>query len=313
MFSKYFKLILFSTVLLQASPKIFNSLGNELEAFQEDCKVFQETSVIPVKIKKKCKTFNSQITKAFKVGYKLDPYIDSDNISEKKLNKYLGLLRNLDSSKENILNLMYSEAKKARKQNDIKNYSQLIENHKIKLYSSDYEFMENNKDSFVKNERYLAHLEFLKYVKEASQKNLELKNKRAKERQGKTLKKKKKVEKKNLPLFVKRTDFVRVLGHMNKGFLDATVFYQNRDSGERVFWENNEALIKCKAYENISDMAYPKKGRELGSIKKKTKRDGQSFYIKMKPTDKKNGILECSVNLHGKILTDKSSFLTREQ
>ncbi len=162
--------------------------------------------------------------------------------------------------------------------------------------------------------------EFQRMMEEAHKSNQAIKKARALERKkeaGDARKSSelqmKTVEKKKLPLFVKKTDFVKVLGHMNKGFLDTVVFYQNRDSGERVFWENNEALIKCKAYENISDMAYPKKGRELGSIKKKTKRDGQSFYIKMKPTDKKNGILECSVNLHGKIFTDKSSFLTREQ
>ncbi len=308
MFNKYFKLILFSTVLLQASPKVFNSLGNELETFKNDCKVFQKTSIIPIKIKKKCKIFNSQTTKAFKVGYKLDPYIDSDNISEKKLNRYLGLLRNLDKSKENILNLMYSEAKKARKQNNIKKYIQLIENHKIRLYSSDYEFMGENKDVFEKNERYISHINYLKALKE-SQKSIPV----SKKVKVATVKKKKKVEKKNLPLFVQKTDFVHAAGYMNKGFLKVVIFYQNRNSGERVFWENDEALIKCKAYENIGSSRYPKKGKELGNISKKTKRDGQPIYIKMKPTEKKRGILECSVNLHGKIFTDKDPFITREQ
>ena len=162
--------------------------------------------------------------------------------------------------------------------------------------------------------------EFQKLLEEARKSNQAKKNTRAIERKkeaGVTVKSSqlqmKAVEKKGLPLFVKKIDFVKVLGYMNKGFLDTVVFYQNRNSGERVFWENNEALIKCKAYENIGDMAYPKKGRKLGSIKKKIKRDGQSFYIKMKPTDKKRGILECSVKLYGKIFTDKSSFLTREQ
>ncbi len=308
MLLKHLILIIFLPILLQASPKAFDSLGNELEAFQDDCKVFQKVSIIPIKIKKKCKIFNSNTTKAFQVGYELDPYIDSDNISEKKLDKYLGLLRNLDNSKENILNLMYSEAKKARKQNNIKDYSQLIANDKIRLYSVDYEFMENNKDSFTKNKRYISHIKYLEYLEE-SKKNISVNT----DIEVVAVKKRGKVEKKELPSFVKKTDFVKVLGHMNKGFLDTVVFYQNRDSGERVFWENNEALIKCKAYENIGDIRYPKKGRELGSIKKKTKRDGQSFYIKMKPTDKKRGVLECSVNLHGKIFTDKSSFLTREQ
>jgi hypothetical protein len=166
MFYKYLKLILLSTVLIQASPKAFDSLGNELEAFQKDCKIFQEISSLPVKIKKKCKTFNAKTIKVFKVGYQLDPYIDSNNVNEKKLNKYLALLRNLNTSKENILSLIYTEAKKARKQNNIKYYSQLIANKKVKLYASDYKFMEKNKDTFAKNERYLSHIRYLKALEE---------------------------------------------------------------------------------------------------------------------------------------------------
>ena len=165
MFHKYLKFILLSTVFIQASPKAFDSLGNELEVFQKDCTTYQKVSSLPAKIKKKCKNFNSQTNKAFKVGYKLDPYIDSDNISKKKLNRYLALLRKLDKRKEDILNLIYSEAKKARTQNNTKYYSQLIVNDKIKLYSSDYEFMEKNKSIFGQNKRYISHINYLKNLK----------------------------------------------------------------------------------------------------------------------------------------------------
>ena len=150
MFFKYLKLVLFSTILLQASPKVFNSLGNDLEAFQEDCSIFQASSIVPAIIKKQCETFNFKTTKAFKVGYYIDSYIDSGKISDKKLNNYLSLLRNLDSSKENILKLMYSEVKKARKQNNIKDYSQLIVNNNIKLYSLDYELWTRIKTHLLK-------------------------------------------------------------------------------------------------------------------------------------------------------------------
>ncbi len=166
MLYKYLKLLLFLTLLLQASPKVFNSLGNDLESFQEDCKVYQKISSLPSKIKKKCKVFNSKVNSAFKVGYKLDSYIDSD-ISEKKLNNYLTLLHKLDERKENILNLMYSEAKKARKQNNTKYYSQVIENDILRLYSSDYTFMEKNIDVYSKNKRYISHIEYLKALVES--------------------------------------------------------------------------------------------------------------------------------------------------
>lgn len=166
MLYKYLKLMLFTTLLLQASPKAFDSLGNEMEAFQKDCKTYRTISSLPTKIKKKCIVFNSEANNTFKFGYELDPYIDSDNISEKKLNKYLGLLRNLEKSKDNILRLIYSEAKEAREQNNIKYYSQLIAYDKIKLYSSDYEFMEKNKDIFAKNKRYLSHIQYIKDLAE---------------------------------------------------------------------------------------------------------------------------------------------------
>ncbi len=168
MSNKYLKLILFSTVLLQASPKVFNSLGNELEVFQADCKKFQKVSFLPTQIKKKCNAFNSKANNAFKIGYKLDPYIDSEKISEKQLNEYLGLLRQLDEVKQNILHLISLEKKKVRKEDSAEYYSQLIANNKIRLYPVDYAFMKKHKDIFGKNERYLAHLKYLEKTRQTA-------------------------------------------------------------------------------------------------------------------------------------------------
>jgi len=163
---KYLKLILLLTVSIQAAPKVFNSLGREMESFQqENCKTYQMVTSLPEKIKKECSVFDTKVNNAFKVGYKLDPYIDNE-ISEKKLNKYLFLLQNLDKRKENILTLIYSEVKKARKQNNTKYYRQLIANNKTRLYSSDYEFMGKNKDVFAKDKRYLSHLQYMKDLDE---------------------------------------------------------------------------------------------------------------------------------------------------
>lgn len=302
MLIKYLILALFSITLLQASPKSFDSLGNELEAFKKDCKAYENVSSLPTKIKKKCKNFNAQTDKAFKVGYKLDAYSDSDNISEKKLNTYLALLRKLDTQKNDISSLIYSEIKKARKQNDIKYYSKLIENSNIKLYSTDYEFMEKNIDIFTKNKRYISHITYLESF-ENSQKPILVTQKVP----ASTLKTKKKTKKVTVPLFVKKIDFIDIATSMNKGFVKTTIWYQNRNSGEPVFWDN-EALVKCKVYENTSSIGQNKKGRELGSITKKVKSSSQDFYIEIKPTNKKLAIIECSVNLYGKIFTDESSF-----
>ena len=43
------------------------------------------------------------MSKVFDFGYKLNPYVESDTIiNEKKLNRYLSLLRKLDKKKSNI-------------------------------------------------------------------------------------------------------------------------------------------------------------------------------------------------------------------
>ncbi|MCO4845781.1 MAG: hypothetical protein KC427_07155 [Sulfurovum sp.] len=166
MFYKYLKFILVSTVFLQASPEVFSSLGDELEAFQEDCKGFEKLSFIPEKIKKRCHTFYPQVSKVFEFGYKLNPYVESDTIiNDKELNRYLSRLRHLDKKKENILFLVYSEVNKARKEKNFTYYSQLISNDNIKLYSIDYEFMGKNEKIFSKNKRYISQLEYIEYLR----------------------------------------------------------------------------------------------------------------------------------------------------
>jgi len=166
MFHKYLKLILVSTALLQAAPKVFNSLGNELELFQKDCQTFQKISMISSEIQKECNTFNLQANNAFKTGYKLDTYVDSDYINEKALDRYLSLLRHLDNRKEKILGLVYVETRKARKEDNFSYYGELIANHNVKLYNSDYEFMGEHKKIFRKNPRYISNITHIQSLEE---------------------------------------------------------------------------------------------------------------------------------------------------
>jgi hypothetical protein len=155
-----------TSLLQQRSPKAFSSLGDELEAFKKDCKKFQEISTIPVEIEKKCDTFNLQLNKAFELGYKLDPSVEEDKVNEKELHKYLFLLRHLDKRKENILRFVYSEARKARKAKNFYYYIQLISNYNVRLYTSDYEFMEKYKRIFQKYPRYISHQKHIQHLEE---------------------------------------------------------------------------------------------------------------------------------------------------
>ncbi len=157
MFSKYLKFMLLTTVLLQASPKLFNGYGNQIEAFQKDCQTYLKLSLDNKEIKKKCKLYNSKANQAFKYGRKLDPSVDSDNINLDKAEKYNSYLHELEENKDYILHLLREEIYKARKQENIKYYSQLITSNEIALGDSDYSFMKKHEDKFDKNSKYIMH------------------------------------------------------------------------------------------------------------------------------------------------------------
>lgn len=158
MFHKYLILILLSATLLQAAPKVYNSLGEVQEAFQKDCKIYQKSSLILKKIQKQCKAYVAKVDAAFKFGYKLDPYIDSDNLSETKLNKYLKLLKNVNNDREHLKVLVYAQIKEAKDDNKAKYYSQLIQAHFIHLNSEDYKFMDKYPEEMKDNQRYIQHV-----------------------------------------------------------------------------------------------------------------------------------------------------------
>jgi hypothetical protein len=154
------------SVIDQVSPKAFHSLGNELEEFKDDCEAFQKITGISSQIDKACKKYKLQLDKAFDLGYKLDPSVEQENVNEKEAQRYLSKLLILDKRKENILSLLYAEARKARDQNQFFYYEELTKNYKVRLYSSDYKYMEKYKKVFGNNARYIAHNKHLKYLEE---------------------------------------------------------------------------------------------------------------------------------------------------
>ncbi len=158
MYLKYLKLILTLGIILHASPKSFDSLGDELEVFKSDCKSFQSIEDLPLELKGKCKLFISDINDAFDLGYQLDLPIDNKQTYKEKLDNYLIMLRELDKNKNDILHLAKVEKIKARKTNKIEYYAQLILNKNIKLYSSDYKYIELNKETFKNNKRYQQYI-----------------------------------------------------------------------------------------------------------------------------------------------------------
>ena len=148
------------------SPKAFHSLGNELEEFKEDCEAFQKITGISSQIDKACKKYKLQLDKAFDIGYRLDPSVEQENVSQKELHRYLSKLLILDKRKGKILRLLYAEARKARDQNQFFYYEELTQNYKVRLYNSDYRYMEKYKKIFRNNARYIAHNKHLQYLEE---------------------------------------------------------------------------------------------------------------------------------------------------
>ena len=181
MFYKYLKLIAVSTLLLQAAPIAFDSLGNELEEFNGDCQAFERIAGISHEVQSACMTYQRQLTEAFKTGYRLDPEIEAEKINEKELQRYLSKLRLLDKQKEHILELLYVEARKARKENNFDYYGALISNYKVRLYDSDYVFLGKHKNIFKNNIRYLTNFDYIFDLEEER-----LKKERAKQAQYKT-------------------------------------------------------------------------------------------------------------------------------
>ena len=108
-------IILLLTSTLQASPKAFDSLGNELEALQKDCKQYLQDPKVSKKLKATCKKFNAKVDKAFKMGYPLDASVESNTADENKLDRYLALLIRADESGESLGELKRSREKKERK------------------------------------------------------------------------------------------------------------------------------------------------------------------------------------------------------
>jgi len=179
MFSKYFKLLLFLTMLVEASPKLFESYANQMETFKEVCISYKKDPKIPTEIKNKCKTYISSMGKVFKYGYTLDHYVDSENVDLDKAEKYNILLHELEEEKQIISALIHNEMEKAIEKSDVDYFTFLLSGNQINIYFSEYEFMDKNKQIFGKNEQYI------KYKKDIENKKQLKLEKERKQKEGK--------------------------------------------------------------------------------------------------------------------------------
>ncbi len=159
MFLRYIQIILLLTIIMHAAPKTYASLANELEPLQKDCKIYQNSTLLPKAIKNSCKKYSQKVSTAFKLGYKIDPYIDSDTVSEKKLNKYLKLLKDADEDRETLTPKIKREIIKARTGNHVQYYSQLIRGvNQLTLHHEDYIFMKQHQGELHDNPIFVKYM-----------------------------------------------------------------------------------------------------------------------------------------------------------
>lgn len=150
-------IIFFLTALLEAAPRAYDSLGNELEAQSDDCKIYLKLESIPSEIKKSCKLYISKVNKAFLVGYKADKLAKKPNLYEKKLESFYKLMLDADKTREYLVDLIDSKIRKAQKQDDLKCYSQLIRGKQIQLNSKDYKFIGDHAEDMKDNPRFIEY------------------------------------------------------------------------------------------------------------------------------------------------------------
>ena len=161
MFYKYLISIIIFTIYIQATPKLFEFYGKQLEAFNDNCKVYRKNKKISSKIKKQCKKYISTVNKVFKYGYKLDTSVERDTINLDKAEEYNILLHNLEDKKDTIIHLINLEISKATKQSDIKYFKFLLSSFQVEIEPYQYHFMEKFKDSFKKYPKYIKYKEKL--------------------------------------------------------------------------------------------------------------------------------------------------------
>ncbi|MEA2047739.1 MAG: hypothetical protein U9O64_04750 [Campylobacterota bacterium] len=157
MISKYLKLMLIFTMITQASPKLFSSIGDKMEVTQVDCSTYQKFTQIPKKIKKRCKTYNSKVNRAFRYGYKLDPNVENGSVDYDMADKYHALLQNLEEDRVSIINSINKEVNQARQKSNFEYYKFLTKSNQANLNSTDYDFMEEHKGEFKEHSPYIEY------------------------------------------------------------------------------------------------------------------------------------------------------------
>ena len=119
------------------APEIYSSLGKELALFKQSCDKYQDLPLIDDNIKKQCEKYNKKVMKSFKIGYKLDNNGYKKKDIEHQKEKFLNIMRSADDDREALIGMVAFKIKKARDDDNIDQYIQLIQGKHYSLTRKD--------------------------------------------------------------------------------------------------------------------------------------------------------------------------------
>lgn len=327
MFYKYLKLILFFTLFLQASQKAFNSLDNDIESPRQEIKNNHTISKSSTHSKLDITAYNAyKRTHEFQVQSKME-----------KTEQYTEMSGD-DNPHWNTIE--WSVTLKSLKEQTAKHaeFAAIAKGYHtdfiyIKLYFTLHD--KNNKEvyrtSTIKRKMYTDKRSYihhssqypkgLKYnsVKVAFNIDIEEEtyaNQLNKARKAKVQAIHQKRKAKVQAIRQKRNSLLSKVDHISNsallqdGVLSVKFFYKNRSIDKQLYWENDVATITCRAYANAGDWLKPRRGSIVGQISdKRVTRAFQDIYIDIEKTRYERGILECNLNIHGRIFKVTNTFL----
>lgn len=306
MFYKYLKLVLFSTVLIQASPKVFDSHSvldktaynayQRTQGFQVQSRMAKTELYADMYATNKShwNTIEWGVTlKSLKEQTAKRAYLAA--IAKGYHTDFIYMILSLALYDKNKKEVYRTSTIKRKMYTDKRSYIH---------HSSEYpKGLQFNSSTIV----FQIDLEEATY---ADQLNKARKTKAQAIRQKRKTKVQTIRQKRNSLL--SKVDLVSCSPLLQDDVLNVSFFYKNRNIDKQLYWKNDVATITCNAYGNAGDWIRPSKGSLIGKISnKRVTRAFQNIYIDIRKTAFKRGILECSVNIHGRIFKMTDTFLIK--
>ena len=139
----------FFVVSLQAYPKIYSSLNEELANFSSSCQTIQSSKIFPTKIQRECTNYVTELNTVFSYGEKLEEDLDA---LKKNSKSYLIKIKDMEKLKSKLTFELVKLKREAMKENNHKLYSSIVG--MIKADENDYSYMQQHKRVYAESSVY---------------------------------------------------------------------------------------------------------------------------------------------------------------